>query len=292
MRRLPLALAAIAALVLVVSAAASARPLDIKPIVFTDMVGDAGSAPDVSTVSVTNDAQGTFTFLVNFATPLVPTSYVDLFLDTDLNPATGDPQAVGSDTLIEDDESNQSFGFYKFDGTTWNFVNSVAVKVRGTADLKSLEFDAGTTDLGAVTGFNFFVESVEGDGSAGHFDDAPSGVAVWQYKLQLPLKLSLLAAKSSAVKAGGTWVMALSAKRSDTGAAVGGEGTIVCRASSGSTKLVLVTRSFVSSGGGGASAAVCGFKVPKTLKHKVLHGTMTVSFEGESVTHSFTQKVS
>jgi hypothetical protein len=288
MRRLPLALALAAALLLVVSTSASARPLDIKPISFTDQVGDAGTAPDVSTVSVTNDVSGAYTIDVAFATPLTPTSFVDLYLDTDLNPSTGDPHSAGADFAIEDVESDQTFGVYKWDGTMWNFVKTLAVKVTSSQDLKGLEFDFGTTDLGAVPGFNFFVESTEGDGSAGHFDDAPSGTAVWTYKLQQQVTLSLLAAKATAVKAGGTWVMALAAKRSDTGATLGSEGTIVCKATSGTTHLVLVTKAFISASG--STAAVCAFKVSKKLKHKLLHGTMTVSYEGSSVTHSFTTK--
>jgi hypothetical protein len=290
MRRLPLALASAVALILVVSTAASARPIDIKPIAFSDQVGDAGTAPDVSTVSVTNDVNGTYTFDVAFATPLTPASVVDIYLDTDLNPATGDPQSVGADFVLEDVESDQTFGFYKWDGTKWNFVNAVAIHVTGSKDLKDLKFDVGTADLGAVTGFNFYVESIDGDGSAGHFDDAPSGLAVWQYKLQQQVKLSLIGAKATPVKAGGTWIMALAAKRSDTGATLGSEGAIVCTATSGSTKLVLLTHAFVTAKG--ASAAVCAFKVPKKLKHKLLHGTMTVSYQGESVTHSFTTKAS
>lgn len=290
MRRLPLALALAAALVLVVSTSASARPLDIQPISFSDQVGDGGTAPDLSTVSVTNDAAGTYSFDVAFATALTSTSVVDIYLDTDLNPSTGDPQSAGAEVAIEDVESDQSFGFYKWDGTKWNFTSAVAIHVTGSNDLKDLKFDIGTADLGAVTGFNFFAESVDGDGGAGHFDDAPSGAAVWQYKLQQQVKLSLFAAKASAVKAGGTWLMALAAKRSDTGATLGSEGTIVCKATSGSTKLVLTTHAFVTTSGG--SAAVCAFRVPKKLKHKLLHGTMTVSYEGASITHSFTTKVS
>jgi len=287
MRRLPLALAFAAALLLVVSTSASARPLDIKPVVFTDQVGDGGTAPDVSTVSVTNDVNGTYTVDVAFATPLIPTSYVDVYLDTDLNPSTGDPKSVGADFVIEDVESDQSFGFYKWDGTTWKLVQPVAVHVTSSKDLKDLKFDVGTADLGAVTGFNFFVESVDGDGSTGHFDDAPSGAAVWQYKLQQQVTLSLVAAKAAAVKAGGTWVLALAANRSDTGKTLS-EGTIVCKATSGATKLALVAHTFITSSG--TSAAVCAFKVPKKLKHKLLHATMTVSFQDQSITHSFTTK--
>jgi hypothetical protein len=246
----------------------------------------------VSTVNVSNDAAGTYSFDVAFAAPLTRTSFIDVYLDTDLNPATGDPGAVGADDVIVDDQANQNYDFYKWDGLQWNVAKPIAIHVIGSTDQKDLKFVVGKPDIGTVPGFNFFVESVEGDGSAGHFDVAPEGVAVWQYMLQpqQQVTLSLLAAKETAVKAGGTWVLALAAKRSDTGATLGKEGTIVCHATSGSTKLVGAGHGFVSAGSSG-SAAVCSFKVPKKLRHKVLHGAITVSYEGGSVTHSFATKV-
>ncbi len=288
MRRLPLALALAAALLLVVSTSASARPADFQPVTFTDQTGDAGTAPDISTVSVNNDTAGTFTIDVAFATPLTSTSYVDLYLDTDLNGATGDPKSAGAEVVIDDDEGTNTFGLYKWNGTTFAFASSTSVTVRESQDAKTLEFQVGTADLGAITGFNFFVESGDGDGSAGHYDDAPSGTAVWQYMLQKQVTLSLAGAKATAVKAGGTWVLALAALRSDTGKTLGNEGTVTCKATSGTTKLALLTHGFVTVNG--SSVAACAFKVPKKLKHKLLHGTMTVSYQGQSITHSFTTK--
>jgi hypothetical protein len=52
----------------------------------------------------------------------------------------------------------------------------------------------------------------------------------------------------------------------------------------------LSTRAFVSSGSGGISVAVCAFKVAKTLKGKTLHGTISVSYKGQTVTKAFTAK--
>ena len=76
--------------------------------------------------------------------------------------------------------------------------------------------------------------------------------------------------------------------RSDTGRAVGPEGRIACRASSGTTRLALVSREFTS---GGASGAVCTFQVPLRFRGKLLHSTLTISYQGQSVTHAFTTRV-
>jgi hypothetical protein len=77
------------------------------------------------------------------------------------------------------------------------------------------------------------------------------------------------------------------AVRSDTNRTVGSEGTIACKATAGSKKLAVVSRSFVSSGGGSGSTAVCTFRVPKADTHKKLRATVTVSESGESVTKAF-----
>jgi hypothetical protein len=89
------------------------------------------------------------------------------------------------------------------------------------------------------------------------------------------------------VKAGGLWNVALIVGRSDTGGTVGPEGTLVCSATSGSTKLKVDSHAFVSGGSGKPTAAVCTFKVPAKLKHKVLHATVTVTYQGQTVKHSF-----
>ena len=59
-------------------------------------------------------------------------------------------------------------------------------------------------------------------------------------------------------------------------------------ATSGATKLALVSHGFVSVGSGKGSVAVCAFKVPAKLKHKLLHATVKVSYQGQSVSHGFT----
>jgi hypothetical protein len=81
---------AVARALLVLATAASSRPAaGITPVIFSDPVGDGGTAADVTSVSVERRGR-TYSFDVGFATPLVPTSVVDIYLDTDLNAATGD----------------------------------------------------------------------------------------------------------------------------------------------------------------------------------------------------------
>jgi len=283
-------LASMALLALTLATGATATHSVLAPIAtFTDATGDSGTAADINVITVTNDDHGQYVFDVGLATPYTTTGVASLYLDTDLNPSTGDPKSGGADYLLVDDNTSGSGYFLKWDGTQWADASpNATVKDSVSTDNMHVLFTVNKSALGNSTGFNFFAETIEGDGSDGHWDDAPSGTGSFQYKLQTVLQLSFVAGHSFAVKAGGTWNVALIVDRSDTGGTLGPEGTIVCNAMSGSTKLALTTRAFISAGAGKGSVAVCSFKVPKRLQHKVLHATVTVSYQGQSVKHSFT----
>src|SRR5512133_773089 len=56
----------------------------------SDRIGDSGAAPDISAVTVSNDASGTVTVAVTTAQQqLSPDASVLALFDTDSNPATG-----------------------------------------------------------------------------------------------------------------------------------------------------------------------------------------------------------
>jgi hypothetical protein len=283
-------LASMALLALVIATGATATHAALAPVTdFTDAAGDSGTAADITAVHVTNDDLGQYLVDVSLAAPYGGTDDMTLFLDTDMNAATGDPQLGGAEYVIIDDNAANSFSFLMWNGTSWvDSPTNATVKDAVSTDQKDVLLSVNKSEIGNSTGFNFFVVSSEGDGSDGHWDAAPDGTAVWPYKLQNVLKLSLVAAKAFAVKAGGTWNVALIVGRSDTGGTVGAEGTLVCTATSGSTKLKVDGHAFVSGGSGKPTAAVCSFKVPAKLKHKVLHATVTVSYQGQTVKHSFT----
>ena len=70
---------------------------------FTDSTGENPAAPDITTIVVSNDDAGTITFRVN--TPNKPAYSRDvavfMFLDSDSNQATGDPESLGADFLVQ-----------------------------------------------------------------------------------------------------------------------------------------------------------------------------------------------
>lgn len=282
-------LASMALLALTLATGATAAHAALAPVVeFTDATGDSGTAADIQTVNVTNDDLGQYFVDVTVATPYGGADGMSLYLDTDMNATTGDPQSLGSDYVIIDDNAANVFYFMMWNGTSWvDAPTNSTVKDVVSTDAKDVILSVNKSEIGNATGFNFFVVSTEGDGSTGHVDAAPEGTASWPYKLQTPLTIAFVAGKSFAAKAGGTWNVAVIVGRSD-GGTVGPEGTLTCSATSGSTKLKLNTHNFVSGGSGKPTAAVCSFVVPKRLKHKVLHATVTVSYQGQSVKHTFT----
>jgi hypothetical protein len=288
-RRL-ITLVSLALLALTLATGATARHASLAPVTeFTDAAGDSGTAADIRTVDVTNDDLGQYFVDVTVATPYGAADGMSLYLDTDMNAATGDPQSLGSEYLIIDDNAANAFYFMMWNGTAWvDSPTNATVKDSVSTDAKDVLLSVNKSEIGNSTGFNFFVLSTDGDGTDGHWDVAPEGTASWPYKLQNVLKLALVAAKSFGAKAGGTWNVAVVVGRSDNGGTVGPEGTLVCAATSGSTKLKVDTHGFISGGSGKPTAAVCSFKVPAKLKHKVLHATVTVSYQGQSVKHSFT----
>jgi hypothetical protein len=283
-RLIVLAVALAAACVVVSTAGAVTAP----PTTYSDPGGDAGTAPDITGVSATNDDHGLYTVAVTFATPYAPTASLVIFLDTDQNSDTGNK--FGADYLFADDHGSHSFDLYSWSNANWNEAPHTTADVVIAPDNMSATFTVNKSELGNVAAFDFFALSLDGDGSAGHFDDAPSGSGWFTYDYQTVFTLSAGSAHDGAAKAGGTWTVSMRAVRSDTNATVGSEATIACKATEGSKKLAVVSHAFVSAGGGGGSTAVCTFRVPKRPKHAAVHATVTVTDAGQSASKAFTAK--
>src|SRR5579864_2622151 len=274
-------IALVVTLVAACSIASTASAVTTPPISFTDPSGDAGTAPDITGVSVTNDDHGLYTFKVTFGTPFVYDAWVALFLDTDQNTATGDK--FGADYLFALDNSPHSFNLSTWKGSYWLSVPHTTANVVIAPDKMSATFTVNKADLGNATKFNFFVQSIDGNGAAGHFDLAPDS-GWFTYNSPIVFRLFAGSSHEGVAKSGGMWRVSMSAVRSDTHATVGSEGSIACKATEGTRRLAVVSQSFV-----GASA-VCTFRVPKTPKHAAVHATVTVTDGGQSASKSFTAK--
>jgi hypothetical protein len=285
-RLIVLAVAAAAAAVVVPGAGAITAP----PANFTDSTGDSGSAPDIATVAVTNDDHGLYTFTIGFATPYANDANLALLLDTDKNASTGDQQAAGSDYIFIDDYASHSFDLASWQSNDFAEAAHATAGVVVSSDNRTVTMTINKSDLGGSAGFNFFLLDSDGSFDTGHTDDASNSGGLFSYAQQTIFTLSSGSSHDGTAKAGGTWTVSMSAVRSDTNASVGSEGSIACKANEGSKTLAVVSRAFVSSGGGGSSIAVCTFRVPKKPKKAAVHATVTVSDAGQSATTSFTAK--
>lgn len=176
-RFLVLALAAV--FVAPASAAVKANPAT-----FTDATGDAGTAADVSSVVVSNDANGQITFQVNFADPLASTDTVDLYVDADNNASTGDPNAAGAEYDLYADIGGNSWDLSVWNGSSWVDASSYATVHAGHTTSRQT-FSINASELGGTSAFNFWVDSNDGSGGQGHEDQAPDN-SVWSYQLAAP----------------------------------------------------------------------------------------------------------
>lgn len=277
MRRLIFVSAVVTAALLASTAGAATAP----PTSYTDPTGDAGSAPDISTISLTNDDHGRYTLTVGFATPYTASANVSIFVDSDKNSATGDPATAGADYLLIDDYSTHTFALLSWQNNTWADASDATMGVVVANDNKSVTFTINKSDLGNSTGFNFFVLSSDGSFDAGHTDDAPSGAGLFTYDLQTVFSLSTGSFHDGPARAGGMWTVSASAVRSDTGQAVTSGANVACAGKEGSKRLALLSSSF------GAAGATCTFRVRKKPKHATVHATVTISAAGQSTTKTF-----
>lgn len=257
---------------LLVAAPAGSRSLD--HITFPDPSGDG--APDITQVTVGSNTMAV-TFVVTLAakTELAANEAVFVFIDSDVNQATGAPPN-GVDHVLGLD--NEGAALFRWNGT--DFADTQSQSVYGYA-YKGFRIAVDRADLGLTGGMlRFWVESAAGQLG----DDAPDG-AIEEYTLSTQaLQLTMhgfTAAKT--VKAGKKFTASLRAHRSDL-EEITSAGGITCVAKYGN-KRVKVTPSFP------AEAAICTGTVPKAAKGKTLKVTVTLELDGVRVTRTASIKV-
>jgi hypothetical protein len=257
-----------------------------SPATFTDTAGDSGTAADISSVVVSSDSTGQITFQVNFSGPLPSGDLITVLVDADNNPATGDTGSAGAEYALGAVVGGNA-GLFSWNGSSWVPASSQTTFTanQGTTQVT---FSVNRSDLGGTSQFGFWVDSADGDGGAGHEDQAPDN-GTWNYQLTAPMHLSVVFFNAQPVaRAGKTYFVAMAAQRSDTGDFLGAEGTLTCTATLGG-KRVHGFGAFVTATVNGAkvSAAGCEFRLPKNAAGKTLRGTMTLSYQGAQAVRHF-----
>jgi hypothetical protein len=277
------------------STSATATPAS-NTTTFTDSTGEDPLGPDITTIVVSNDDSGTITFRINI--PNRPQLTADMalvvFLDTDANQSTGDPQVFGADYLI------QLLGgealLFKWDATAADYILAATQSSLSFAWSGGVTLKINASDLSNSRKLNFNVVALSGlvvdpttgnvDFTNAHRDLAPTvGLYPYEVKVGAPkLVVKTFTHSPASVVAGKTFTLRLIAARSDTGAVLQG-GQVTCVGRAGTTRLVAIVHRVTG------GAAVCTFRIPKTAKGKTFRGSDTVVFEGQKATRSFTGKI-
>jgi hypothetical protein len=216
-----------------------------------------------------------------------------LWMDTDSNPATGDPNLLGADWVIELDPG--AVGLFKWTGTTYDPAQS-QTSVTYAYDASGATIHVSSADLGGAKKVNFVLEAVSGlttdangdpDFTNAHADVAPDpGHGLYSYTVisKLTLKQTAFTTSPKPAKAGARFTASLAATRNDTGGPVTA-GTVTCSAT---VKGVAVPATHSLANG----VASCFWKLPKTAKGKTLLGKISITVQGTTLTKSFSAKVS
>jgi hypothetical protein len=253
----------------------------------SDPTGDAGTAPDISAVSVLDDPGGDITISVATNQPeLAADALLVAFFDTDSNATTGDPvRGLGADYFI----------IASADGA---FLAEVGAKMTivHLSSSASSRFSAGTmtirvnrSDLGDADRFAFLIEADESDANGNTIaaDFAPDGPPYPSYHLSTGTALTLAVGQPKVANgdpvAGRPFVVSAPVTRSD--GADFGSGVVSCKSKVGQTPL----RARASAVAG---VARCSMTPPRSSKGKILRGSMTASMPGaQPVTRRFAFKI-
>jgi len=261
---------------------------------FQDSTGEDPAAPDISTIVASNDDAATITFKISIANRAQYSSDVAIvmFLDSDANQGTGDPDSLGADYIIQLIQGE--ILLFKWDGSDYTISATQASLSYSWASGPTIKINAA--DLGNTRKLNFDVTAVSNivfDPTTGAIDcaackrDFAPTIGFYTYQLQVTKPtLVVRGLKPTPAKpaAGKPFTLRLVAARSDTGAVVK-NGRVTCVGRLGSAR---VTAQVQRVQGG---AATCTWNLPASAQGKTFRGTVSVAFEGLKASQSYTGKV-
>jgi hypothetical protein len=254
-----------------------------NPATYTDLTGDSGTAPDITSVVVSSDATNQITFRINVVKLVVPSDgHVVIAIDSDQNAATG---YQGIDYMFLGDLSTNSFTVGRWNGST--FAETHEFTANASTNDSGLSFSINSSELGNTTGFNFWARTVQGsDVSAGHYDDAPDQGS-WNYQLAptAPLTLTVGLTHASKARAGKPFVALIEVVRSDGADTSLSPADVSCTATVGARALKAKTTV------GEGPAAGCGWLLPKKSRGKTLHASVTAALDGATITKILTARI-
>jgi hypothetical protein len=267
---------------------------------YQDSSGENPAAPDITTITVSNTDAGVLSFRISV--PNRPTlgqdMWFEVWINSDNNPQTGDPELAGVDYVMQLIQGE--ILFYRWDGTGFTRragdppATSLSYAYQGGA----LTVRISASELGNTKGFTFLIVAIGGvvfdpvtgepDPDSGEVDVAPGGGAgLYPYEVKITpptLVVRSLRGTPRNPTAGRTFTLRLVAARSDTNAVVQ-NGRVTCVGRIGNARL----RAQVQRVQGGA--ATCTWNIGPAAKGKTFRGSVAVAFEGLRASRSFSGKV-
>ena len=263
---------------------------------FADSVGEDPNAPDITSVVVSNDDAGAIAMKINISNrpALTPDMEIDVLMETDNNPATGDPSAGGADYLTV--LVPGSVNLYKYNPSTQDYRGVAAPSLTFSYDATGAAIHVNAPDLGGTKVLHFAVFAASGvvlgaDGTPDYtnakIDGAPDpghGFFAYQVLTKLTLTVQGFVYAPKPAQQGKNFVAGFAATESDTNGPVT-KGTVVCTATVGTKHLVALTHT-VKNG-----VVACAWHVPLKSKGKTLRGTVSLTVQGTTVKRSFAVKI-
>ena len=293
-RLLVISVLAAALVVLPSGALGSSSHVAVNSQSFPDSVGEDANAPDISGVDVANTDAGLITFHIKISNrpAMTPDMAVLIWLDTDANSATGDPDFAGSDYVIELDPG--AVGLFKWSGTTYDAASSQTSLIFAY-DATGATISVSAADLGGAKALNFVTAAISGitidasgnaDFTNAHIDFAPdSGHGLYAYTVitKLTLTATGFTTAPKPAKHGKRFTATLAASESDTSGPVT-SGTVTCVATIKGVRIA-ATHSLAN------GVASCSWKLPLTSKGRTFYGKISITVQGTTLSKSFSAKI-
>jgi hypothetical protein len=260
------ALVALALVVFPASAAAGSH--------WTDPTGDSGSAPDITSVDVSNDGAGNITFAVGLvAHPAIASDEgLGVYVDSDQNASTGNRN--GADYVVFLLQSG--WAFYAWNGSSFAQVTSHgAISVSYTS--AGFTVVINKADLGGASAFRFYVITQKSNAS-GDALVASDAAGIYTYALTTATGVTLgvqPAAAARGVHPGSRFAVTATVGLSDGSTA--NADSLSCTATVGGKPL--------------PRAGGCAWKAPKTARGKTIVVTVTVGYGGQTFTKRLSLRV-
>jgi hypothetical protein len=259
------------------SAAGAAAAKHGNPSVFLDPVpGDGGAAPDIFVTTVANTLASVLDFKVVLSNrqTLGPDDILQVYVDADRNPATGDD--AGFEYVIQVRSSDAALARL-LPGGKYEVVEAPSLQASSAGGAVRIEIAA--SDLGNTTAFGFFVRTFI-SGNPGPFDESPDGTGVWEYTLRTPHIASLRTTFAPrAPRAGSALRVTVASAQLASGETVPLDG-VTCRATIGGKRVR-------GSGTGG-----CTLSVPRSARGKSLRLVVTGRFRDQTKSVKYALRVS